>query len=98
MADRGLQSSPSHPGYAAHALRLLGDLAAYPDQFDSEGGKAHYRKALAIAERLGMRPLVAHCHLGLGKLYQHIGEREQTYQHLTVATTMYRDMDMRFWV
>jgi len=43
------------------------------------------------------RPLIAHCHLGLGKLYQRTGKREQAREHLTTATTMYRDMDMRFW-
>ena len=45
-----------------------------------------------------MRPLVAHCHLGLGKLYRGTGKREQAQEHLTTATTMYRDMDMRFWL
>ena len=45
-----------------------------------------------------MRPLVAHCHLGLGKLYRRTGKREQAHEHLTTATTMYREMDMRFWL
>ncbi len=45
-----------------------------------------------------MRPLVAHCHLGLGKLYQRTGKRRQAREHLTNATTMYREMDMRFWL
>jgi len=45
-----------------------------------------------------MRPLVAHCHLGLGKLYRSTGKREQAQEHLTAATTMYREMDMRFWL
>jgi hypothetical protein len=45
-----------------------------------------------------MRPLVAHCHLGLGKLYQRTGKREQAWQYLTTATTMYRDMGMTYWV
>ena len=45
-----------------------------------------------------MRPLVAHCHLGLGKLYRRTGKREQACEHLTTATTMYREMDMRFWL
>jgi hypothetical protein len=45
-----------------------------------------------------MRPLVAHCHLGLGKLSRRTGQREQARDHLTTATTMYRDMDMRFWL
>jgi len=45
-----------------------------------------------------MRPLVAHCHLGLGKLYRRTGQREQAREHLTTATTMYREMDMMFWL
>ena len=49
-------------------------------------------------KQLGMRPLVAHCHLGLGKLYRRTGKREQAQEHLTTATTMYREMDMRFWL
>ncbi len=45
-----------------------------------------------------MRPLAAHCHLGLGKLYQPTGEREQAHEHLATAATMYREMDMGFWL
>jgi hypothetical protein len=45
-----------------------------------------------------MRPLMAHCHLGLGKLYRRTGQREQARDHLTVATTMYREMDMAFYL
>jgi hypothetical protein len=45
-----------------------------------------------------MRPLVAHCHLGLAKLSRRTGKREQAQEHLTTATTMYREMDMRFWL
>ncbi len=45
-----------------------------------------------------MRPLVAHCHLGLGKLHRRTGKRDQAREHLTTATTMYREMDMRFWL
>ena len=98
LGDRAVKYSPSHPGYAAHALHLLGDIATHPDRFDAERGEAHYRKALALAEPRGMRPLVAHCHLGLGKLYRRTGKREQAHEHLTTAATMYREMDMRFWL
>ena len=55
-------------------------------------------KALALAEPRGMRPLIAHCHLGLGKLYLRTGKRPEVHQHLTIATTMYREMDMQFWL
>jgi hypothetical protein len=51
-----------------------------------------------LAEELGMRPLVAHCHLGLGKLSRRVGKDEQAHEHLTTATTMYREMDMRFYL
>ena len=53
---------------------------------------------MALAEPRGMRPLVAHCHLGLAKLSRRTGKREQTREHLITATTMYREMDMRFWL
>ena len=58
----------------------------------------YYREALALATELGMRPLIAHCHLGLGKLYRRTGKREEAQEHLTTAATMYREMDMRFWL
>ena len=57
-----------------------------------------FAEALQIGTELGMRPLVADCHLGLGKLYRRTGKREQAQEHLTTATTMYREMDMRFWL
>jgi tetratricopeptide (TPR) repeat protein len=98
LADRAVEALPSPPGPAAWARHLLGDIATHPDRFDAERGEAHYRRALALAEPRGMRPLVAHCHLGLGKLYRRTGKHEQAGQHLTTATTMYRDMEMRFWV
>jgi tetratricopeptide (TPR) repeat protein len=98
LADRALESAPRHVGFAARTLHLLGDIATHPDRFDAESGETHYRKALALAEPRGMRPLVAHCHLGLGKLYRRTGRREQAREHLTTATTMYREMDMRFWL
>ena len=44
------------------------------------------------------RPLVAHCHLGLGKLYRRTAQREQAQEHLTAATTMYREMGMTYWL
>ena len=64
----------------------------------AEDAEGYYREGLALAGELGMRPLVAHCHLGLGKLSRRTGKREQAQEHLHTATTMYREMDMRFWV
>jgi hypothetical protein len=49
-------------------------------------------------QRLGMRPLIAHCHRGLGKLYNRTDKREQAQEHLATATTMYREMGMTYWL
>jgi tetratricopeptide (TPR) repeat protein len=85
-------------GTEGHVLRLLGDIAAHPDRSEGDTAEAHYRQALARAEEWGLRPLVAHCHLGLGKLSLRTGHRAQAREHLTSATTMYREMEMRFWL
>ena len=58
---------------------------------------AAYRQALTLSEELGMRPLVAHCHLGLGNLYRKTSDRAKAEKHLVTATAMYRDMDMQLW-
>jgi tetratricopeptide (TPR) repeat protein len=85
-------------GDEAHALHLLGEIAVHGDPLDAETAEAHYRQALARATDLGMRPLVAHCHLGLGKLYGRIGDAAKAGEHLTTAATMYREMGMTFWL
>ena len=97
-AHRALDCSPHQPGFAAHALHLLGDIATHPHRFDSQSGEAHYRRALALAEPRGMRPLVAHCHPSLGKLYRYAGKRKQAREHVATATAMYRDTGMTYWL
>ena len=81
-----------------HALRLLGDITIYSDRFDAENGAAHYQEALALAEPRGMRPLVAHCHLGLGRLYSKLDRLEQARAELSAAIVLYRAMAMTFWL
>jgi hypothetical protein len=98
LADRAVEYSPHQPGFAAHALQLLGDIATHPDRFDAEIGEAYYRQALALTEPRGMRPLIAHCRLGPAKLYRRTGRRQEVQEHLTTATTMYREMDMTYWL
>jgi Flp pilus assembly protein TadD len=51
-----------------------------------------------LAEALGMRPLQAHCHLGLGILYAKLGQQEPARTALSTAITLYRAMDMTFWL
>src|SRR5262249_30528125 len=85
-------------GNQAYALRLLGDIAALRDPPECEQAEAHYRQALALADELGMRPLMAHCHRSLGMLYASTGQREQARAALSTAIALYRAMDMTFWL
>jgi tetratricopeptide (TPR) repeat protein len=84
------------PGSEAGVLRLLADVTARRGPLEQAYG--HYRDALALAHSMGMRPLVAHCHLGLGKLYRRTGQSNLAREHLTTATTMYREMGMTYWL
>ena len=89
-------------GWEARGLKLPGDVHAQDpaevDHGEAEQDADAYRRALALATELGMRPLVAHCHFGLGKLCKKTNKREQAREHFTTAATMQREMDMRFWL
>jgi tetratricopeptide (TPR) repeat protein len=100
LAEHALALAREHQqrGNQAYALHLLGDIAARRNPPESEPAVAHYRQALALAEELGMRPLQAHCHRGLGTLYSKTGQQEQACSELSTAITMYTSMDMTFWL
>jgi class 3 adenylate cyclase/tetratricopeptide (TPR) repeat protein len=100
LAGRALALARAHKerGYQAWALRLLGEIAAHQDPVASEPATQHYRQARALADDLGMRPLLAHCHRGLGTLYAATGQREQARTELSTAIAMYRAMEMTFWL
>jgi tetratricopeptide (TPR) repeat protein len=85
-------------GNEAHALHQLGVVQAHADPPDAAQAEAHYQQALALANELGMRPLIAHCHLGLGTLYIKMGRREQALAELSTAIELYRAMEMTFWL
>lgn len=87
-----------HRGYEAWALYLCGEAALHkePPHFETAG--ASYGAAVAIASELGMRPLVAHCHLGLGKLYRRKACSQKARRHLSAGIRAYRELEMRFWL
>ena len=85
-------------GNEAWVLRLLGDIAAHGDPPDLESAEGHYTQALVQANDLGMRPLAAHCHFLLGKLFCGTSEDAKAQGHLTTAVSLYREMDMGFWL
>jgi tetratricopeptide (TPR) repeat protein len=94
----GLARQHKERGHEAYTLRLLGEIAAHKDLPDAREAEDHYRQALALAEELGMRPLMAHCHVGLGKLYRRSGDNEKSKTHLTNGVAMMREMEMGFWL
>jgi class 3 adenylate cyclase/DNA-binding winged helix-turn-helix (wHTH) protein/tetratricopeptide (TPR) repeat protein len=100
LAERALALAQEHNerGNQAYALRLLGDIAARREPPEATQAEGHYRQALALAEELGMRPLVAHCHRDLGILYRKTGRLEQAGAELTTAIELYRAMEMTFWL
>ena len=82
----------------AWALRLLGAIAARGSPLEVAAAEEHYRHALERAEQCGARPLVAHCHLGLGELYRRADDAAKATGHTAIARTMYGEMGMRLWL
>ena len=100
LAQRTLGFAREHQerGHQAYALRLLGETAARRDPPQVEHAEAHYCEALTLAEELGMRPLVAHCHHGLGTLYSQVERLEEARAALSMAIHMYRTLEMSLWL
>jgi predicted ATPase len=100
LAERLLDLSRTHTGrgYQVHAYRLLGEAAMRREPPDVDQAADHFRQALALAEEVGMRPLQAHCHRGLGAVYATAGQRAQARTELSTAIALYRAMAMTFWL
>jgi tetratricopeptide (TPR) repeat protein len=100
LAVRALDASRKRRerGYEAQALRLLGDIAARRDPPDAGEPESRYIESQKLAEDLEMRPLQAHCHLALGKLYRRTGRAHEAHIELSKAVEMLRTMEMMFWL
>ena len=79
-------------------MKLARLIADKPVQTVKIGKEAFYRQALALAQELGMRPLQAHCHRGLGTLSVQRGLLDLARTALATALDLYRAMDMPFWL
>jgi tetratricopeptide (TPR) repeat protein len=100
IAVQALALARKHKERATEAwtLRLLGDIAVQRHSLEAGPAENHYLQALALADELGMRPLQAHCHVGLGMLYGKIGRLERARAELSTASELYRAMEMTFWL
>ena len=94
----GLARQHKERGHEAYSFRLLGEIAACEDPLDIGNAEDHYRQALALAEELGMRPLIAHCQVDLGRLYRRSGDLRLAKEHLNDGVAMMRQMGMGLWL
>jgi tetratricopeptide (TPR) repeat protein len=100
LTERALALAREHQqrGNQVYALHLLGEIAARREPPEREQAEIYYFQGLALAEELGMRPLQAHCHLGLGTLYSRVERHEEARTALSTAIHMYRTMEMSLWL
>jgi tetratricopeptide (TPR) repeat protein len=96
LAELALEGSHLQFGVKANALYLLGSISVRPERLDVDRSIACFHESLALAKARGMRPLIARCYFGLGKLYRHIGQSEQAHERLGAAMSMYREMGLHW--
>src|SRR5262249_51930943 len=98
VADRALDLSKKHKerGRQGWALKLLGDIAWHRKPPDIEAAKMHYREAFSLSRELDMRPLQAHCHVGLGRIWGVRGLPDQAHAEFSAAVALYRSTGMTF--
>ena len=99
-AKRALTLARTHGqrSQEAWAQRLLGEAAALGHPPTLKAAEGAYQEAMTLAAGLDMRPLLAHCHVGLGTLSRRAGKPEHAMEHFAIATAMWREMDTRFWL
>ena len=95
-AALGVTREHGQRSYEAWSLKVMADTAVGAGP--APAVETQYRAALALAEELGMRPLAAHCHLGLGELYRGSRQWRRAREHVRRAADCYGALDMRFWL
>ena len=100
LASEALDSARDYKarGQEAWGHWNLGELVVHHDPANTEKAEDSYRRALVLADELGMRPLAAHCHVGFGRLSRNLGRLEEAREHLAYATQMYRELEMESWL
>ena len=96
----GLSQAQKDGGNEAWAYHLLGETLAQNPTTEIEAAEAAFQQARARAEACGMRPLQAHCHLGLSVLYRHrdLAYASRARTELASATALYRSLNMQSWL
>jgi len=100
IGERALELARAHGerGHEAFALLLLGDVAAVQEPPQLTTASERYATAISIADELGLRPLLARAHLGLGQLHRRGGQVLEAEAHLATAVVLFSDLGMRAWL
>jgi tetratricopeptide (TPR) repeat protein len=100
LASRILESSRRHSQRSREALALYvqGEIALAANPVDFENAEGSFRAANIISDKLKMRPLMAYCHVGLGKLYRQSGDLRLAKEHLQSGVALMREMRMGLWL
>ena len=100
LAERAFELAKQYKerGHQAWTLKLLGDISMHESRRDPPGAETHYRQALALSEELGMRPLAAHCRMGVGAVFAALGAFDRARAEVDAAREHYRDMAMTRWL
>jgi tetratricopeptide (TPR) repeat protein len=95
MVNRALELAAQRKelGYQGWALRLRAEIAAHGEPADVDRAEESYRDAIALATELGMSPLRAQCHLGLGRCYRRAGRNDKARAELSAAVDLFRAME-----
>jgi hypothetical protein len=80
-------------GWEAWSHWVLGQVHASRSSLDA--ARQAYQEARAIAEALGMQPLVAHCCLALADVCGRAGDTAAADEHRGHAAAVYTRLDMR---
>jgi hypothetical protein len=79
-------------------LRVLAEVLTLRGGSSAAEAERRFGETLALSAQMGTRPMEAHCHLGLGRLYRLIGRRDEARTELSTAVAMLREMGMAFWL
>jgi DNA-binding SARP family transcriptional activator/tetratricopeptide (TPR) repeat protein len=82
----------------ARALYLLASLAADAEPASFEVASARYERPIALATALGMRPLLARCHLDVGTLPHSRADAPAGRGHLQTAVALFQEIDAPYWL
>ena len=98
LAARAVALAREHRerGYEAMAQRITGEAALARN--DVRAAEAALIESSAVAEALGMQPLLGHDDLGLGLAARRRGDDEESRRRLTAARTRYAELGMAAWV